>query len=193
MRAYKRVSLHSKEALNSGGRLRPTFRIFLGITMEHLCLYEVDENYISFLSEKAPLLFHNKKENERYRRKYIGVLLRVKDSDYFAPLSSFKEKHIHMPETLDFIKIGRRAVININCMFPAPADVLRYVDISSVPDYKYRSLLQIEYRFIRKNQDRIRKNAAEVYRQKTLHPETKLAKRCNDFALLETLCTEYVI
>lgn len=159
--------------------------------MNHLCLYEVDENYISFLSEKAPLLFHNKKENERYGRKYIGILLRVNDSDYFAPLSSFKEKHLQMSETLDFIKIDRRAVININCMFPAPTGVLKYVDINSISDYKYKSLLQIEYRFIRKNQDRIRKNAAEVYRQKTLHPETKLAKRCNDFSLLETLCANY--
>ncbi len=159
--------------------------------MNHLCLYEVDEEYISFLSEKDPRLFHNKKKNETHGRKYIGIVLSVNNTDYFAPLSSFKEKHIHMPETLDFMKIGTKAVINLNCMFPAPNSVLKYVDINSILDYKYKSLLQIEYRFIRKNQTKIRIRASEVYRQKVYHPETKLAKRCNDFTLLETLCNQY--
>ena len=40
--------------------------------------------------------------------------------DYFAPLSSFKEKHTRMPEAVDFIKIKRYAVINLNNMFPVP-------------------------------------------------------------------------
>ena len=31
--------------------------------------------------------------------------------DYFAPLSSYKEKHKQMKETLDFIKIKRYSVI----------------------------------------------------------------------------------
>ena len=158
--------------------------------MDHLKLYEVDADYISFLSSRIPLLFHNKKAEETHNRKYIGIVLSVNGFNYFAPLSSFKEKHLHMPDTIDFIKIGRRAVINLNCMLPVPVEKLFYVDINAVPDYKYRSLFQIEYRFIRKNQERIRKNANEIYKQKKLHPETKLAKRCNDFTELEKLITE---
>lgn len=159
--------------------------------MENLKLYEVQEEFVSFLAPYAPLLFHNSKSSERNSRKYIGILITVNGLDYFAPLSSFKSKHLHMPETLDFIKIGTRSVINLNCMFPVPAKCLSYVNINAELDYKYKSLLQIEYRFIRKNQDRIRKNASEVYKQQTLHPDTKLAHRCNDFRILESLCKSY--
>lgn len=40
------------------------------------------------------------------------------DFKYFAPLSSFKPKHKRLSETIDFIKIGDMAVINLNNMFP---------------------------------------------------------------------------
>ena len=178
-----------KKRLTVGGRTKPT-SFFLGLIMDHLKLYEVDAGFISFVSSRMPLLFHNKKTEEVHNRKYIGIVLSVNGFNYFAPLSSFKEKHLHMPDTIDFIKIGRRAVINLNCMLPVPSEKLLYVDINAESDYKYRSLLQIEYRFIRKNQERIRRNANEVYKQKKLHPETKLAKRCNDFTELEKLIIE---
>ena len=43
-----------------------------------------------------------------------------------------------------------------------------------------------EYRIIRKLQDKIRKNAEEVYKHKIGKGNTTaLAKRCNDFSLLE--------
>ena len=158
--------------------------------MNHLRLYEIDADYVSFLSAHVPLMFHNKKKDETHSRKYIGIVLSVNGFNYFAPLSSFKEKHLHMPDTLDFIKIGHRAVINLNCMIPVPDNKLSYVNINSIPDYKYKSLLQIEYRFIKKNKEKILKNAFELYRQKINHPESKLAKRCNDYIMLERIVTE---
>lgn len=42
---------------------------------------------------------------------------------YFAPLSSFKPKHKWLSETVDFIKIGDMAVININNMIPVPEGI----------------------------------------------------------------------
>lgn len=49
-----------------------------------------------------------------------------------------------------------------------------------------------EYRIIRKLQDKIRNNAAEVYRHKiNKGSTTALAKRCNDFALLEEKCKQF--
>lgn len=159
--------------------------------MDNLKLYEVNENYIMYLSPSAPHLFHNKTDDEHFSRKFIGVLISVNNMNYFAPLSSFKEKHNHMPDTLDFIKIYKRAVINLNCMFPVPDSQLVYVDIKKVEDAKYRALLQIEYGFIKSHQDRIRKNAAELYKQQKINPESKLAKRCNNFPELEKLCESY--
>ena len=70
--------------------------------MDNIKLYEIDEAYIDYLLPAAPHLFQNKKPGQQNTRKYIGVLLIVNGHEYFAPLSSFKEKHKHMQESLDF-------------------------------------------------------------------------------------------
>ncbi len=70
--------------------------------MDSIKLYEIDEKYIEYLLPSAPHLFQNKKDNQRNSRKYVGVILVVNGFEYFAPLSSFKEKHRRMQESLDF-------------------------------------------------------------------------------------------
>jgi translation elongation factor EF-Tu-like GTPase len=47
---------------------------------------------------------------------------------YFAPLSSYKQKHDKMKNSLDFIKIGNYAVVNINNMSPVPDGEYTYVN-----------------------------------------------------------------
>ena len=64
--------------------------------MDEIKLYEVDGNYINFLLPYAPHLFQNSKSSQKNERKYIGVVLKVNGFDYFAPLSSFKDKHKSM-------------------------------------------------------------------------------------------------
>ena len=81
-----------------------------GVILEKIKLYEVDEEYINYLSKLAPHLFYNKKSNQNNSRKYIGVVLTVYSLNYFAPLSSFKDKHKRIPEGLDFIKIKKSAL-----------------------------------------------------------------------------------
>ena len=67
-----------------------------------------------------------------------------------------------------------------------------YVKIGEEKNDKYRSLLQAEYRYIKSIQEKIRKNALEVYKHKIKNGDsTGLAKRCNDFIELERLCKEY--
>ena len=100
--------------------------------MEDIGIYEVSERYVDYLAPLAPHLFHNKRHGQKFSRKYIGVVLTVNDMDYFAPLSSFKEKHRKMKEGLDLIKLKDYAVINLNCMFPVPENQCAYVDISKV-------------------------------------------------------------
>lgn len=159
--------------------------------MDNIKLYEVVSRYIDYLAPHAQHLFHNKQAGQQNERKYIGIILTVNGMDYFAPLSSFKEKHRRMQESLDFIKVKNYAVINLNNMFPVPVGQYFYVDISKVRDLKYRSLLQAEYRYIKSIQQRIRKNAATLYRLKVNGPVSPLTKRCNDFAALEKLCKQY--
>ena len=116
----------------------------------------------------------------------------INDFNYFAPLSSFKPKHKKMRESLDFIKLGDMAVININNMFPVPDGHFFYVDFSAIKDAQYKKLLMNEYRILRTIQDKIRKNAAEVYKHKLKNGNTtKLANRCNDFSTLEQACKKY--
>lgn len=112
--------------------------------------------------------------------------------EYFAPLSSFKEKHRHMKNGLDFIKVKDYAVINLNCMFPVPSSVRHRVDFSKERDVRYRSLLMAEYRAVKQMQDKICKNASNLYKHKIEHGDgTRLAARCNDFRALEQTCKGY--
>ncbi len=159
--------------------------------MDNIKFYEVSEDYVDYLVPHAPHLFRNKKQGQQNSRKYIGVVLHIGGIDYFAPLSSFKDKHKRMNEALDFVKIKNYSVINLNNMFPVPGGCYSYVDISMEQNPKYKSLLLAEYRFIKSIQEKIRKNAATLYNLKTKGEKSALTKRCNDFLLLEDLCKKY--
>lgn len=168
--------------------------LFLGvIKMENIKLYEVNADYIDYLSAYAPHLFQNKKPGQNNERKYIGIVFQINGLDYFAPLSSFKQKHHRMKEAVDFIKVKDYAVINLNNMFPVPLTERKYVDIRNERDPHYRALLLAEYRFIKSIQEKIRKNAQNVYKIKIKDgTSSALAKRCNDFLVLEKACKEYI-
>lgn len=154
--------------------------------------YEIEEKYVDYLLPYEPRLFHNSKPGQLNRRKYIGIVLQVNNMSYFVPLSSFKPKHRTMRETLDFIKVKDYAVLNLNNMFPTPPGQYSYVDIKTVPDPKYRSLLMAEYRYIKTIERKIIRNAATLYQHKLEKGDsTPLARRCNDFRKLETACAKY--
>ena len=162
--------------------------------MENIKLYEVNEKYINYLTKFAPHLFHNKQAGQNNERKYIGVVLYINGFEYFEPLSSFEPKHQKMKESIDFLKIRNYAVINLNNMFPVPKGLCYYVDINSQRNPKYKSLLLAEYRVIKSIQEKIRKNAKTLYHLKLKEGvSTPLAKRCNDFLLLEKACSKYEI
>lgn len=77
-------------------------------------------------------------------------------------------------------------------MFPVPNGEYTYVDIQKGVNPQYRKLLMSEYRIIRKLQDKIRNNARELYKHKNSNgTSTTLAKRCNNFILLEEKCRLY--
>ena len=85
---------------------------------EKLYFYEVSDKYIEYLSRYDKRIMYSKVETRKFKRKYIGILLRINEVNYIAPLSSYKEKHDNMKDEIDFIKIGNKAVINLNNMFP---------------------------------------------------------------------------
>ena len=177
----------------SGAEFLPLLFSYLrGIKSMKIHFYEINAKYIDYLSFLEPHFFHNKRPGQHNERKYIGIILKVNGMDYFAPLSSFKPKHAKMNESEDLIKIKNYAVININNMFPVPAGLYTYVDIHKIKNSKYRSLLQAEYRIIKKKRNQILKNANYVYNHR-LEKEvsTPLKKRCHDFLKLEKACRDY--
>ena len=162
--------------------------------MDKLLFYEIDNKYIDFLSKFSEHLFHNAKITQNYSRKYIGILFEINGLKYFAPLSSFKPKHKRLSETIDFIKIGNMAVINLNNMFPVIDGVFSLKNPAEESDIQYKTLLNNEIRIIRKKEEQIIINAKAVYNHKmTNDGKSKLSQRCNDFKLLEEKCKEYRI
>ena len=177
------------ELIAGAGRLAPVFYRRL-ILLSRLKIYEVNPIYVKYLSSFQKHIFSS--EHDKKTRKYIGIILRINDCNYFAPLSSFKPKHAKMKEGVDFIKIKDYAVININNMIPVPKGEYKETDINGTKDEHYRYLLQAESREINRQKNRIIKNADIVYRHKLRNNlATPLANRTNDFVLLEKACKDY--
>lgn len=155
--------------------------------MPKISIYEIKKEYVKYLSQYQPHLFH-----DEGTRKYIGILLEIKGIKYFAPLSSYKQKHRKMNESTDFIKIKDYAVININNMIPVPEGQYTLVDINGIKDPHYKFLLQAESKEINRKKNKIWENAEIVYDHKLQNGDrTPLAKRTNDFLLLEKICKQY--
>ena len=155
--------------------------------MQKLKIYEIKKEYIKYLGHYQKHIFY-----DEGARKYIGILLEIQGYKYFAPLSSFKQKHNKMAESVDFIKIKDYAVINLNNMIPVPDGQYVLVDVNGTKDPHYKYLLQAESREINRQRSRIIKNAQIVYSHKIRNQNaTPLAIRTNDFILLEQKCKQY--
>ena len=123
-------------------------------------IYRVKSKYIKYLSMYQEHIFAQ--DAEKDNRKYIGVVFEIKGMKYFAPLSSYKDKHKKMKESVDIIKIKDYAVINLNNMIPVPDSQIVDIDINKEKEPSYRYLLQAESREISRQKNRIRKNAEIV-------------------------------
>jgi hypothetical protein len=98
-----------------------------------------------------------------------------------------------MKESVDFVKIKDYAVININNMIPVPNWQLIELNINDEKDPHYKFLLQAESREINRQKNRIRKNAEIVYNHKKRNGNlTPLAKRTNNFEMLEKLSRDFL-
>ena len=76
-------------------------------------LYRVNKSYCMYLHEFDSRVPEIRKEKET--RPFIGILLCVNGKNFFAPLTSPKQKHLYMKETQDFLKIyeGKLGGINL--------------------------------------------------------------------------------
>jgi protein AbiQ len=162
-------------------------------------LYNVSERYCKYLKQydrNTPFAIKDKNN-----RPFIGVLLSIKEINYFAPLFSPKAKHKKMNDRkmLDLIKLGNGelGVINLNNMIPIPLKVLSKIDFhiqvsDSNSTKQYKTLLKTQYEWCKENRSKIIKKADILYNRVVKgRASQNLIRRCCNFKLLEQKCKDY--
>jgi len=166
--------------------------------------YSVTDGYIDFIRREHAHVYSNKELERSNTRKYIGVVLVIGEYNYFVPLSSPKPRDCKKDEhgkiviqkdtftTFRIIVNGDlHGTIQFANMIPVPpGEVLEY-DPNAEKDAKYKDLVLKEMEYVRKNEERIQKRAAAVYRQKIYNPDAQVMRYCLDFQALEDLYDEW--
>ena len=164
--------------------------------MDKLTLVRLDTKYCDYLrlfDDKVP--YNN---NEKELRPFIGVLFKVNEYMYFAPLSSPKPKHLKLKTKLDFLKIdnGKLGAINFNNMLPVTEkNIVKIVlnkECLTKSEEKYTKLLSEQLFWLNRNNTKIYNRSKKLYDKYidgTL--DSNILKRCCNFKLLEEKCREY--
>lgn len=155
-----------------------------------LKIYYIEEEYIEYLRKYDSKVVFNKKNN----RPYLGVVYTFDNFNYFAPLSSPKEKHLKINEkALDIFKIkrGKLGVVNINNMIPTPLKCLTEV-LPTLNDGQYKTLIENQTIFLNNNRNKLLKKVKNfgLLVSKNNLPDY-IKNRCCNFKLLEEKCQEY--
>ena len=143
-------------------------------------LYSVSDDYIEYLRNVFPRVYSNKIANGKHTRKYLGVVFKLNDFNYYIPLSSPKDTHDYI--TLNGKKVIRKdsiivirmvvkgtlkGTLQIGTMIPVPDKALIQYNLQDEQDISYKELVQDEIIFIRKNANKIIKTAKLLYSKKT--------------------------
>lgn len=166
--------------------------------------FVADKNYVEYLHN-----YDYKVGRVDYGDKlklHVGILLEINHSKFYVPVSSPKEKHMHMKNSLDFHKIEDDnnhlyAVININNMIPIPDQCITRLKYNEIERFRifhtekektnYIYLLQKEKAIIDKLDLTLQNKANKLYCKVAQNPDSNLAKRCCNFKLLEAKAKEY--
>lgn len=164
--------------------------------MDNFILVKVDTKYCDYLREYDYRVSYNKGTKEL--RPFIGVIFMIGEIKYFAPLSSPKEKHLKMKNTIDFLKIknGELGAINFNNMIPVLTTNYTLLDLDKSykrkGDKLYNKLLQEQLLWLNSNKKQVKTKAIKLYQ---LYISNKLSdnikERCCNYKLLEEKCIEY--
>ena len=161
-----------------------------------LSIVRLDTKYCDYLRKFDDKVPYNYGEKEL--RPFIGVLFRVNNCMYFAPLSSPKPKHLKIKSKLDFLKLdsGKLGAINFNNMLPVTKKNIIKIDLDkeciTKEEEKYMKLLKSQLFWLNRNSEKLygrSKKLYDKYIDGTL--DKNILKRCCDFKLLEEKCIEY--
>ena len=152
--------------------------------------YTINNDFVSNIK----LVESKIQDNYGGKRPYIGVLLSINGLDYFAPLSSYKEKQDRI-NNITVFKLHEKGnpenklgVIHLNNMFPVPANQLTEVVID-IND-RYGRMLQNQYEYILHYQEKIKEQANRLYEITNVNKNSFLANLSCDFKALESYVLE---
>ena len=179
--------------------------------VEEFKIYSISDRYIEYLRVHMPNVYSNKVENRVHTRKYVGVVFRIGKYNYYVPMSSPKEtdyqvageKKVIKKSIVPIIRVTAmnrnnekelKGTLRISHMLPVPETELELFDMETEPDEVYKDLVNNEMIFIRKNKDKILKNAQLIYKQKRENDTSAdYVKTALDYKQLEQLCDEYSV
>ncbi len=162
----------------------------------NLKIVRVNSEYCNYLRNFDNKVSYNKYEKEL--RPFIGILFKINSCEYFAPLSSPKEKHKKMRNTVDFFKIknGKLGAVNFNNMIPVKEKNYSLVDLNketlTISELKYQKLLREQLAWLNANYIQVKNKSLKLYQLYIIGKLSKNIKaRCCNFKLLEEKCIEY--
>lgn len=157
----------------------------------------VNSEYCDYLRRFDNKVPYNK--NKKELRPFIGILFKIENCEYFAPLSSSKPKHKTMKNTIDFLKIkdGELGALNFNNMIPVKENNYAIVNLNkpafNESEQKYQKMLIEQLDWLNAHYRQIKSKSFKLY---NLYINDKLPKnikiRCCNFKLLEEKCKEYI-
>ena len=156
-----------------------------------LKLYNADSKWCDFLRTFDRCVPYTM--DKKSTRPFVGIVLSVNGFNYFAPLTSPKEKHLTMKNQIDFFKIngGKWGAINFNNMIPINIKSIKEVDLKILPtdseeNRNYKTLLANQTSWCNLNRDKILSQASKLYNIVVNGQAWEgLAKRCCNFKVLE--------
>ncbi len=151
--------------------------------MSELKLYEISEEYISYISTVEKNIFSSKENDRNHTRKYLGIVYSINGYNYYIPLSSPKNSDYRMKNGVQKIRgsivpiiritsqsssgeLELKGTLKLSNMIPVPASELTLYDVEHEQDLFYKALIHKEMLFIRKNKNKIVQNAKILYKQK---------------------------
>lgn len=168
-------------------------------------LYNISDEYVEFLREKYPRVYSNKEGTRIHTRKYLGIVLEIDGYKFYIPLSSPKKhdytdigdgKKIIRKDSLIVMRIvsvkdGKKELkgtLQIGTMIPVPDSEIKLYDLEGEKDSLYKDLVLEELIFIRKNEEKIKKNARILLSKKKAGDNSnKVVANCLDFI---SICSE---
>ena len=151
-------------------------------------LYVIEDDYVQYLSQYDKLVAFNKGKT----RPYVGIVFKINEMQYFAPLYSPKLQHSKYKENPSFIRIkeGELGIIRFSTMIPVPSECVELLELDRQEE-KYKILLKQQIIYINQNEKKILKKANSLYRSVMGHTNPFLESISCNFEVLENRCKQF--